>query len=61
MKKETLHEKQYFESIRDLVEKSGEMYGEKVYLSYRNASTKEIEKITHRRLGQPARYFGCAG
>lgn len=59
MKKETLHEKQYFESIRDLVEKSGEMYGEKVYLSYRNASSKEIEKITFQQFRDDVRALAC--
>lgn len=58
MKKETLHEKLEFENIRDLVEKSAEMYGEKVYLSYRNAS-KEIEKITFVQFRDDARALAC--
>ena len=58
MKKEILHEKLEFESIRDLVEKSAEMYGEKVYLSYRNAS-KEIEKITFVQFRDDVRALAC--
>ena len=58
MKKETLHEKLEFENIRDLVEKSAEMYGEKVYLSYRNAS-KEIEKITFVQFRDDVRALAC--
>ena len=58
MKKETLHEKLEFENIRDLVEKSAEMYGEKVYLSYRNAS-KEIEKITFVQFRNDVRALAC--
>ena len=58
MKKEILHEKLEFENIRDLVEKSAEMYGEKVYLSYRNAS-KEIEKITFVQFRDDVRALAC--
>ena len=58
MKKEVLHEKLEFENIRDLVEKSAEMYGEKVYLSYRNAS-KEIEKITFVQFRDDVRALAC--
>ena len=58
MKKEILHEKLEFENIRDLVEKSAEMYGEKVYLSYRNAS-KEIEKITFLQFRDDVRALAC--
>lgn len=58
MKKEILHEKLEFESIRDLVEKSAEMYVEKVYLSYRNAS-KEIEKITFVQFRDDVRALAC--
>ena len=58
MKKEILHEKLEFKSIRDLVEKSAEMYGEKVYLSYRNAS-KEIEKITFVQFRDDVRALAC--
>ena len=58
MKKEILHEKLEFENIRDLVEKSAEMYGEKVYLSYRNAS-KEIEKITFLQFRDEVRALAC--
>ena len=68
MKKETLHEKLEFKNIRDLVEKSAEMYGEKVYLSYRSAPSKEIEKITFlqfredvRALASEMLSMGCAG
>ena len=45
MKKEKLHEKLEFESIRDLVERSAEMYGEKVYLSYRTAPSLSLIHI----------------
>ena len=58
MKKEILHEKLEFENIRDLVEKSAEMYGEKVYLSYRNAS-KETEKITFVQFRDDVRALAC--
>ena len=58
MKKEALHEKLEFENIRDLVEKSAEMYGEKVYLSYRNAS-KETEKITFVQFRDDVRALAC--
>ena len=58
MKKEILHENLEFESIRDLVEKSAEMYVEKVYLSYRNAS-KEIEKITFVQFRDDVRALAC--
>ena len=59
MKKETLHEKLEFENIRDLVEKSAEMYGEKVYLSYRNTTSKEIEKITFLQFRDSVRALAC--
>ena len=58
MKKEALHEKLEFENMRDLVEKSAEMYGEKVYLSYRNAS-KETEKITFVQFRDDVRALAC--
>ena len=58
MRKEALHEKLEFENIRDLVEKSAEMYGEKVYLSYRNAS-KETEKITFLQFRDGVRALAC--
>ena len=58
MKKEALHEKLEFENMRDLVEKSAEMYGETVYLSYRNAS-KETEKITFVQFRDDVRALAC--
>ena len=58
MKKEALHEKLEFENMRNLVEKSAEMYGEKVYLSYRNAS-KETEKITFVQFRDDVRALAC--
>lgn len=47
MKNQVLHQKQEFKNMRDLVERAGEMYGERVAYSFRlNPHDKDIVKVT---------------
>ncbi len=47
MNKEQLHEKQFFTDVRDLVEKSGDMYADRTAYSFRlNPHEKEMTKVS---------------
>ena len=53
MNKYQLHEKQEFANMRDLVERAGSMYSDKVAYSFRNnPHDKEIKKVTFFELGE---------
>ena len=68
MKKECLHEKNEFATVRDLVEWAAEQYGEKIAYSYRTSPKSDISKASFIQLRDDVRALaaelaamGCAG
>jgi len=68
MKKEVLHEKLEFSDMRDLVERAGEMYGERNAYSFRRTPRSEITTVTFHQFREDVRALttemlshGCTG